>query len=296
MSTTAKITAVDRMGLTLFFALSIHTVVILGISFNVEKAAKQPPPARTLEIMVVKNPKPKEEPEKADFLAQASQQGGGEEEKAVKPTTVPTPPSPAISPSPAQESQPSSPPPTPPKPEPRKVLTQQAPAKQKIDTEVKKPPLPTEKKNLSVAQLLASTNKEIARLTAQLDEKTKAYAKRPRRKVISASTQEYKYASYLEAWRRKVENIGNLNYPDEAKRRKLYGHLVMSVSVRPDGSVQKITVLKSSGHKLLDDSAVRIVKLAAPFAPFPAEIRKETDILDITRTWQFVNNNTLFSR
>ncbi|PLY16540.1 MAG: energy transducer TonB [Sedimenticola sp.] len=296
MSSSANDTAVDRLGLTLFFALSIHTVIILGISFNIEKQEKQPPPDRTLEIMVVKNPKVAEKAEKADFLAQTSQQGGGEEEKAVKPTTEMTPPSPTLAPQPVRESQPTPPPSAPPKPEPRKVITQQAPAEKKIDTEVKKPPLPTEKREVSVAQLLASTNQEIARLTAQLDKKTKAYAKRPRKKVISASTQEYKYASYLEAWRRKVENIGNLNYPDEAKRRKLYGNLVLSVAVRPDGTVQKITILKSSVHKLLDDSAIRIVKLAAPFAPFPAEIRKETDILEITRTWQFVNNNTLFSQ
>ena len=296
MSSSANDTAVDRLGLTLFFALSIHTVIILGISFNIEKQEKQPPPDRTLEIMVVKNPKVAEKAEKADFLAQTSQQGGGEEEKAVKPTTEMTPPSPTLAPQPVRESQPTPPPSAPPKPEPRKVITQPAPAEKKIDTEVKKPPLPTEKREVSVAQLLASTNQEIARLTAQLDKKTKAYAKRPRKKVISASTQEYKYASYLEAWRRKVENIGNLNYPDEAKRRKLYGNLVLSVAVRPDGTVQKITILKSSGHKLLDDSAIRIVKLAAPFAPFPAEIRKETDILEITRTWQFVNNNTLFSQ
>jgi len=93
-----------------------------------------------------------------------------------------------------------------------------------------------------------------------------------------------------------VERVGNLNYPDEAKRRKLYGNLVLHVAIRPDGSVRAINVRKSSGHKLLDDAAIRIVKLAAPFAPFPAEIRKETDILDIIRTWQFRNNDQLFSK
>ncbi|MCG8426522.1 MAG: TonB family protein [Chromatiales bacterium] len=297
MSTAATATAVDRMGLTLFFALSIHTVVILGISFNLEDPTRRPPPDRTLEIMVVRNPvqSEKQKPEKADFLAQTSQIGGGNEEKVVKPTTVITPPSPKVAPQPKRESQPSTPPPAPKKSKPRKVVTQKK-APKKIDTEVKPPPRPEPKKKVSVAQLLASTNEEIARLTAQLDEKTRAYAKRPRKKVISASTQEFHAANYLDAWRRKVEKVGNLNYPDEAKRRKLYGNLVMSVAVRPDGSVQKITILKSSGHKLLDDAAIRIVKLAAPFAPFPSEIRKETDILEIVRTWQFVNNNTLFSR
>jgi len=143
---------------------------------------------------------------------------------------------------------------------------------------------------------LAQTNQEIQQLTAELDLKMSAYAKRPRRKFVSAATQEYKYASYLDAWRKKVERIGNLNYPDEAKRRKLYGDLILHVAIRPDGTVKEINIKKSSGYKLLDDAAIRIVHLAAPFAPFPAEIREETDIIDIIRTWQFRSNNQLSSR
>ena len=116
-----------------------------------------------------------------------------------------------------------------------------------------------------------------------------------RLKAINASTQEYQYAAYLEAWRSKVEKIGNLNYPDEAKRNKLHGNLLMHVAVRADGSVEQIRVVRSSGHRLLDDAAVRIVRLSAPFAPFPPEIRKNVDVLDITRTWQFLDGGTLFS-
>jgi protein TonB len=97
----------------------------------------------------------------------------------------------------------------------------------------------------------------------------------------------------MEAWRRKVENIGNLNYPEEARRKKLYGNLLLHVAVRSDGSVERVRLLKSSGHKLLDDAAINIVKLAAPYAPFPPDIRKEVDVLDITRTWQFLNSNRL---
>ena len=92
-----------------------------------------------------------------------------------------------------------------------------------------------------------------------------------------------------------MERIGNLNYPDEAKRRKLYGNLVLAVTLRPDGTVEDLRLLRSSGHKLLDDAAKRIVSLAAPYAPFPREIREETDLLEITRTWQFLNSNRLFS-
>ncbi len=144
---------------------------------------------------------------------------------------------------------------------------------------------------LSAASILASRGEEIARLNAKLAADASTYASRPRRKAISASTQEYKYASYLETWRRKVEAIGNLNYPEEARRRKLYGNLILQVGVRADGSLEEVRVLRSSGSIILDDAAVRIVHLAAPFAPFPPDIRQETDSLDITRTWQFLTNN-----
>lgn len=293
-------TSIDRLGLTLFVAITLHATIILGISFTLETPEKPPTPDRTLEIMVVQNPKKpeiKKPIEKADFLAQSSQEGGGDQTEKVRPKTEMTPPTPPQRRELVQAAAPT-PPPTPETTakKPRKVLTQQQPTKQKIETTPKQQPQPPKPKKVTAAQLLASTNQEISRLTAELDKKTKAYAKRPRRKTLMASTQEYKYASYLDAWRRKVERVGNLNYPDEAKRRKLYGNLVLHVAIRPDGSVRAINVRKSSGHKLLDDAAIRIVKLSAPFAPFPAEIRKETDILDIIRTWQFRNNDQLFSK
>ncbi len=117
-----------------------------------------------------------------------------------------------------------------------------------------------------------------------------AQAKRPRRKFISASTKEYNYAAYMEAWRSKVERVGNLNYPQQARRQKLSGNLVLDVALRPDGSIDEITIRRSSGEKLLDDAAIRIVELSAPFSPFPQHIKDETDILHIMRTWQFLNN------
>ena len=146
---------------------------------------------------------------------------------------------------------------------------------------------------VTAADILASRNDEIARLTERIDAKTRAYQSRARRKAISTSTREYRYASYMEAWRRKVERIGNLNYPEEARRKGLYGNLILHVSVRADGSLEGIRVVRSSGQDVLDQAAVRIVELAAPFAPFPPDIAAETDLLDITRTWQFQRNNQL---
>jgi protein TonB len=156
-------------------------------------------------------------------------------------------------------------------------------------------PAPPNPNRSKLSQLLASTQLEIDRLTAELDRRNLSASRQERRKAVNASTQEYQYAAYLEAWRSKVEKIGNLNYPDEAKRRRLHGNLLMHVAVRADGSIERVRVVRSSGHKLLDDAAVRIVRLSAPFAPFPPEIRQQVDILDITRTWQFLDGDTLFS-
>lgn len=158
------------------------------------------------------------------------------------------------------------------------------------EEKVEKPmPEQPKRERPTAAQLLTNSFK-IASLSAEIRRKMETRAERPRRKFISASTREFRYASYMEAWRAKVERVGNLNYPDEARRKKLSGSLILDVALNKDGSINQITVRRSSGHKILDDAAVRIVELASPFAPFPDQIREETDILHITRTWQFLNN------
>ena len=150
-------------------------------------------------------------------------------------------------------------------------------------------PLPT------AAQLITRSF-AMASLNAELEQKLEFKAKRPRLKFISASTQEYRYAAYLEAWRAKVENIGNLNYPDEARKRKLSGSLLLDVALKPDGSVVEIVVRKSSGFQVLDDAAVRIVELAAPYAQFPDDIWHDVDILHITRTWKFLSSEQFIAQ
>jgi protein TonB len=137
---------------------------------------------------------------------------------------------------------------------------------------------------------------QIASASAELQQRQQNYAKRKRHKYITASTQEYKYAAYQEAWRQKVERIGRLNYPEAARQRKLTGDLTMTVAIRADGSVASISLDRSSGYKLLDDAARRIVRLASPFAPLPDNIRAETDVLHITRTWIFHDGASFGSR
>lgn len=113
-----------------------------------------------------------------------------------------------------------------------------------------------------------------------------------RRRGIGTRAEEYRFAQYIEDWRLKVERVGTLNYPDAA-RGKLSGTLVLTVSIRSDGSVEKIEINRSSGHRLLDDAARRIVQMAAPYAPFPPAIRRDTDVLELTRVWSFVNGDSL---
>ncbi|MGH8596348.1 MAG: energy transducer TonB, partial [Gammaproteobacteria bacterium] len=136
----------------------------------------------------------------------------------------------------------------------------------------------------------------LASLHAEVQQKLEVKATRPRMKFVSASTQEYAYAAYMEAWRVKVERIGNLNYPDEARKRKLSGSLLLDVALMPDGSVLEIIVRRSSGHRVLDDAAVRIVELAGPYAQFPPEILRQVDILHITRTWKFLSSEEFLAQ
>jgi len=146
------------------------------------------------------------------------------------------------------------------------------------------------------AQTLVNRSLAMASLSAEIDRRLEAYAKRPKRKWITARTKEHKYAAYMEAWRQKVERVGNLNYPDEARRAKLSGNLLLDVALRPDGSIDEIILRRSSGKKVLDDAAIRIVKLAAPFPRFPKKIAQETDILHVQRTWQFLSGDRFSSR
>jgi protein TonB len=154
-------------------------------------------------------------------------------------------------------------------------------------------PAPASAPNAGTTDVFASRSAEIAALTERINARSTSRDGRPRRKAISTNTKEYRYASYMEAWRRKVERIGNLNYPQAARELGLFGSLILHVAVRADGSLEGVRVVRSSGHDVLDQAAVSIVQLAAPFAPFPEGIAAETDVLDITRVWQFQRNHRL---
>ncbi len=275
----------------LLVALVIHAIIILGVVFDVVNP-QQENSEKALDIIVVRNPIVEKNDQEVDFLAQQSQKGGGELEEKKRLTSEPT--KPTLKPEPKKQVEASPTPPAQSAPE-NKVLVQKKAPRKKVAAKPK-PKVEKQSKTISMDQLLASTQTEIDLLTAEIDFRKQTQSKKPRRKFINSSTQEYKYASYLTAWRKKVESIGNLNYPEEAKKKKIYGNILMTVILKPDGKVSSIKIRKSSGHKLLDDAAIRIVNLASPFAPFPKNIRQETDELVITRTWQFVSGNKLFSK
>jgi len=274
----------DRLSLTTGFALLLHAVALFGIDFALEDPLAAALPA--LDVILVQSSSA-EAPEKADFLAQANQQGGGDSEEAVRPSapfTAPLPtPDDGVAPERVQASAPDPIPATAPE-----VLSQVAPADESAPTPeqsaVESAPLPP-------GRTLIEQSLEMAKLTAELSRNSEAYAKRPKRKFISANTREFEYATYMAAWVAKVERIGNLNYPDQARRQLLQGSLVLTVAIIEDGSIESIELIQPSGFPLLDDAARRIVELSGPFAPIPQTEDEPIDVLHITRTWRFLPGN-----
>lgn len=316
----------DYFGYALLFALVMHAVVIFGVKFDLFDPSPLKNMLPSMEIILVSKPdqKPVTQP---DYLANVDNQGGTNlpietENPRPPPVAAPTllpepnPAPPAVEPSlvtpePVQEvltvpnkAAESAPPPTPlplekieqeilAMPTPPQPNSAEADANKPIVPEIATPELTEE--TPTAAELITS-GMEIASLSSQINESIKAYSARPKQKFISAKTQQYRYAAYMEAWRLKVERVGNLNYPQEAKENSLSGSLLLDVAINADGSINNVALLQSSGEKVLDDAAISIVKLASPYAPFSADIRKETDILHITRTWQFLPGNRLSSR
>ena len=276
-----------RLGATMVLSVLLHAMVILGIGFAVEDAAPVMP---TLDVILTQT-KSALTPAQADFLAQAANQGGGEHDKSTRPTApqagrLPQPIE-GLAPRPLRAQSPA---PSPP-PEARVVASTNA--SQAIAT-----PQPLQQVDANQApqgREKIDRDIEMARLAAEIQLRSQEYAKRPKRKFVSASTKEYAWAEYLRSWVDRVERVGNLNYPDEARRRRIGGLVVISVGVRRDGSVENIRIVQSSNVPMLDEAATRIVKLSQPFAPLP-KTQEDPDVLHVTRTWQFMPGGELVDR
>lgn len=279
--------ASQRLSATVTLSLLVHGMILLGVGFALEDAARVAP---TLDVILTETTTPLT-PKQADFLAQANNQGGGEHELARRPRN-PQPgltarAEPGVAPIPLRAQSPTEQP----LPQARVVdsIRGQTPAPKDMPT------LPPTPNVTPIGKRNIQRDLAMARLAAEIHLQSERYAKRPKRKFVSASTKEYVYAAYLRAWVDRVERIGNLNYPDEARRRRLSGQLVVSIAIRRDGSIEQAKIIRSSGHPLLDDAALRIVRLAEPFEPIPVT-DEHIDILHVTRTWRFMPGGELIDQ
>ncbi len=278
-----RITASDRLGFTLFLALSLHAIVVLGVGFkpgdhsNVE-------PLPSLDIILA-NSKTLAEVENPDFLAQDNQAGGGNADDKARPSAPVSAATPIDQRGLAERDQ----------PELRKqqlaisnlyYLTQSESDSQ-VRQEKQQRARDSKSKQASDAEQRAT---KIARLQAEIRQMTVDYAKRPKTITLTASTRKAVEASYLATWVQKIEHTGNLNYPSEARVNNLDGRLRMSVRLNAEGEVLDMQITSSSGTSVLDEAARRILRMAQPFAPFSEELKERADQIVIIRTWDFKSN------
>ncbi len=279
----APVDAGDRLSFTLFVAIALHALIILGINFKLPPASKG---SQTIEITLATH-KAAKAPKEADFLAQHNQEASGTEDKARQLTTErqaefadtqvrevnPIPQVAKTSPNDKKQ---------------QEIVTTIGQSSFKTTTVKNPDPEQEQQKRDGLLENQSATTNEIASLQAKLDKQRQEYAKRPRiRTLTSVSAKESYDAKYLHEWGEKVERIGNRNYPKEALAKRITGSLRLSVVINPDGTIYQIEILQSSGKRILDDAARQIVRLSAPFAKFPPEIRMQSDRLQIIRTWNF---------
>jgi protein TonB len=286
VSSAAARPAADPIGATLLFSLLLHGVLLLGITFHF---AKPRPSLPTLDVTLV-NVANREAPDQADFLAQVNNQGGGQSDHAARPSQPLSGALPKPDPGTAMQNVDAATP-QPREATPERMVTTSGQSRFSVASDTAQTEVPPQ--DTPDAHDLRR-QQEMAQLAAELRHQTEAYAKRPRKKYISANTREYVYAAYMRGWSDRVQRVGNLNYPEEARRRGLHGDLLLTVGIDRDGSIHSIDVIRSSGQPLLDAAAERIVRLAAPFPPLPAEAK--VDQLYITRTWQFLPGGVLRSK
>ena len=271
---------VASMQVAIIASIALHAFLIVGLGFRLPGVPKWDAPHNIMDVVLV-NAKSAAKPQKADALAQANLDGGGNTDQKLRarspfPSVDPREPSQELRAAESRMKQLEN--------EARELMTRM---KSKATVALVEPVAQGAAKPDAEARDLVEKSLEIARLEAQIRRDFQAYQERPKRRFIGARAQEYRFAQYVDNWRLKIERIGNLNYPEEAKARRIYGSLQLTVAIKADGEVESVEINRSSGHRFLDQAAIRIVRLAAPFNRFPDNIRTDTDILHITRTWTF---------
>ena len=280
----------SRFQYAMVASFALHAIVLFGVTIRPPDLSNLDSIAPPLEVVLV-NAKSTSRPHRPDAFAQQNLDGGGNTDldrraKSPLPVTRNDKQTSELTMESRRVQQLEH--------EAKKLLTQLK-SQTKVDTDTTQPQPQTETKVAPNAADIMSKSLEIARLEGQISKDWDAYQKRPRRRYLGARTQEYRFARYIEDWRLKVERIGTLNYPQAARDQKIYGSLQLTVSINADGTVENVEINRSSGQKILDEAARRIVDLAAPYATFPPDISKDTDILSITRTWTFTRSDQLYT-
>jgi len=279
-----RISAKDRLTGTLILSGIAYGVVVLGVGFTLNKAAPVTP---TLDV-VLSPTASAAKPERADFLAQADNQGGGSAPRPQRPLDDQLSQLPQTDPGQAPVAMQAQK--TPPEPEPvQRLVTTRKPAEYPIPRAREQKP--TSAEPLPEGAELVEQSLALAKLANEFSLKQSLQARATRHKYITASTREYAYAQYMNEWVRKVERVGNANYPQQALLDRLSGQLILTVAIRRDGRIEDITVVKSSGNRVLDRAAGDIVRLAEPFPALP-KTAEDPSLLYITRTWQFIAGQT----
>ncbi|HLX81494.1 MAG TPA: TonB family protein [Burkholderiales bacterium] len=282
----------DRQSRLLAVSIGVSIVlhaVLMTIHFSFPDALRWKSDSQPLEVILV-NAKTQEKPSRAKALAQANLDGGGnidEKRRAASPLPVTNPRDPGRDLAETQRRQREL------EAQQQRLLAQSRELGSKIPAEAQREASEEASPQVS-GRDVADRSLAMLQLQAQIARQTQAYQERPRKRFIGANAREYRFSQYEEEWRAKIERVGTINYPAEA-RGKIYGTLRLTVTIRPDGSVESIDLDRSSGLKMLDQAAFRIVQMAAPFAAFPAEIRKDTDLLVITRTWFFAQGDKVWT-
>ena len=270
-------------------SVAIHLFLLLAVGAKIFDPKNFTPPHNAMDVVLV-NAKSASKPTKADALAQANLDGGGNTDEKRRAKT----PLPALDQSAAKNEKLAQQRVTQLEQEVKTLMTQATSSAKILQGEINQQPSGAPKP-LSASELLQQSM-EIQRLEAELAKEHEAYQQRPKRKFVGGRTTEYRFAKFVENWRLKIERVGNLNYPEEARRTGLQGQLQLTVAIKSNGEVEDIKVERSSGSKTLDQAAKRIVMLSAPFDRFPDSFKNDTDVLHITRTWIFGRDDTLTSK
>jgi protein TonB len=270
-------------------SIVLHAVV-LSVRFGLPDPSRLRTPPQTIDVVLV-NSKSATKPAKPDVIAQANLDGGGntdENRRAKTPLPVTREVERGEDVKRARKRVQDL------EVKQRQLLAKLDASKAAVPVQEAKP-APAEAPPAPVSGVdLMSSALALARMEAQIARQIDEYNKRPRKQFVGARAAESRFALYVEGWRQKIERIGNLNYPEDARGR-IYGSLRVTVSIKPDGSVEEVQIDRPSEHKILNEAALKIVRMGAPYAPFPPDIKRDTDLLVITRTWTFAPGDRLYN-